>query len=487
MSEYIPIEKLIQKMKKIVSKKPLEVNETHLEINRVIQIFKNINRILLAMKEEETINSKINVDKLKIGLDENYFMIEAFIEEVNQLKSREGEIQEEQQLRTKEEVKSSEKLEKFEEENDKIKEYISKKSLEKMKSIEEFINNIQKTINEGKNANFGIGECKVKAIKFEEEIKNRTITFLCYAKNNEKNFVVAKNIYRIVEFVNNKEVSSYNIGDSKLFYSLKKIDWYGDITFFKARYFIYVANHGVFSKSVGKEHQWKLFYKEDESCSYGRCLKDFGNFLIIGNWKRLTIVEVDGDEYSKKGTIEGRKVSNSNIRDFLVCDKRVIVLTEDNHVGVFDKKGKILQKKYLASEREGDSLAICDQNKYLFSSELGNDYNSSVIRVSKITKGRITELTMLVREGMEFTQLNSFSFFGYFRNSLIFSAISFRSDSELLTFKYNIEKNKLVELTELRKYLDIGYVQKLSRKNNGDIFGAGWDNKILEINYKAYN
>lgn len=237
---------------------------------------------------------------------------------------------------------------------------------------------------------------------------------------------------------------------------------------------------------MGKKHDWKIFYKENEDSYTGKNLKIFGNYLIIGNNNRITILELEEDKYSKKGTIEKGDISNSNLKDFILFDKRIIILTDDNNVAVLTQRGKILQKMSLGNGAKGESLTICNKNRYLVISERDDQWNSSAIRVFEIINGRITLLTMLDMKGMEIKELYSLSFSAYFRNSIILSAIPLSNNpTQLLTFKYDIKENKLEEVKDLRKDLEMGNIWKLGKKNNGDIFGISDDDKLLELNYNG--
>lgn len=178
-------------------------------------------------------------------------------------------------------------------------------------------------------------------------------------------------------------------------------------------------------------------------------------------------------------------ILNSDIKDFLVFNKRVIILTDNNHILVFNNKLKILQRKFLGDEF-GQNIAICDRNEYLFVSESDGMGNSPAIRVLKIDRN-LELMNVFSTKGMQLRNFSVFSFSDYIGNSIIISAIpvSWEPPALLMTFQYKIEENKVVELSDLREELWMGYVAKLSKKRDGDIVGVSWDDKLLCFNYKG--
>lgn len=257
-----------------------------------------------------------------------------------------------------------------------------------------------------------------------------------------------------------------------------------DIIFFKERYWIYVFCSGVFCKPIGFEHKWKLFYEEKQDCNFGRNLKSFGNSLIIGNKNKLTIVEVNGDEYTKLRTIENGIISGSSIRDFAVSHIQIFILTKNNHIGVYNKRAKKLYEVFIG-EGIGENLIICDRNKYLFVSERDENLNSTVIRVFKINNGTLEELKMLNTKRTSARCLDAFCLFGYIGNFIIFSGVeSTWNYPKLFTFRYDIEENVLEEIRELREEINLSYVEKLFKKCDGSVVGVSRENSLLEFKYK---
>lgn len=209
--------------------------------------------------------------------------------------------------------------------------------------------------------------------------------------------------------------------------------------------------------------------------------------MITGNSNKLRIFEVYEENYKEKRGIDVYSKFKTNIKDFLTFNRGIIVLTINNHILVFNKYSKILQRRFLGVG-EGETLAICGRNRYLFVSERHSTENFCTgIRVFKVDK-KLKFLTFFDTKEMGFGPLTPFSVYGYLGNSVIISAIPRQNDHPLLTFKYDIRENKLVEVSELRKVIKHESVDKLCQRKDGSIFGiSSYRSKLLSFNYKRLN
>lgn len=249
-----------------------------------------------------------------------------------------------------------------------------------------------------------------------------------------------------------------------------------------------MRREGVYFKPSGDKSSWKLLFQHKLSGFIGRILKSFGNLLIIGSWHQLHFIEIEDNlNIKKKLRTKKLEILDDRIRDFIgYKSQMVVILTFENKLFLYKIKKtriKFLKKKKLKGEK-GGSMTICDKNSYLFVSERNENSISTGIRVFKIDKGDLKEIYYLSTEELNLRDFRGFSFSNYIKNSIIIVGVSSEDESWILTFRYDLQGGFLEEVQDLKRKLEIRDIWNFNRREeDGVVYGACWDGRVMEIGY----
>lgn len=236
-----------------------------------------------------------------------------------------------------------------------------------------------------------------------------------------------------------------------------------------------------------------MYYKHKLNGYYGRILKSFDKDKRLGVSSNF---QLDFLEIDENGDINGDpkilEMDNEFISDFLGFGERVVVLTDGNKLIFYDIGGEevnLISSRSLNEDAEdnsnkenkGHSLTICSKKKYIFSSEIDEDWKPSRIRVFEVEMDNLVLLSSLDIGGIGTEFFRSFSFFGYFGNSLIFLGCEWSFNPKMVIFKFDLERGVIEELEGGRSVFDVGYVYGFVWRGNGRVCAVSEDNQLVEV------
>lgn len=165
----------------------------------------------------------------------------------------------------------------------------------------------------------------------------------------------------------------------------------------------------------------------------------------------------------------------------------IIVLTQNNNLGIFDNEGTLLNQRELVDTSEedilGNSITICDRNKYLFIHQVEEVFSLMSSRVLVLRLSDLSEVARLNTKELNAKSFSSFSFFGYLGNSAVIVGLTAQDFPTLFTFRYETEEEVLEEVEGERRNFSFGQVCKLTKMENGGLVGISMDKRLLEVKY----
>lgn len=270
----------------------------------------------------------------------------------------------------------------------------------------------------------------------------------------------------------------------------------------RGKYFL-VADQIIFMLEPGINPQPKIFYPDNKeyNSEYGKVIYPFFNnkCLIFLRYKFISIIPIKPD--LTHGSPEKIDISRGGYYVDLspLENGRFLVLNSDGHLALLEVKMENFEKikdvdfvretkiqgAYGYEEDERPLAMAMSEDERYFMVTFGVEFTkiSTSVGMYRIDKGgKFVHLKDFKMKNQKIRLLKNLVFLRFYWDYLLFAAIgNGRKTNQLVFLAYDIKKNEIFEVRELRKSLDLHEIRRFVHRDKGEFVGISRDNKLLRI------